>query len=715
MARHGWMRSEKRREALATGLIVVWGVFILLAFHPFRDGVPPLLASALAGTFAWANVRELAARVGAGQAVVVLWAVAVGGLGRVVLPLAAPRLGVDRVDRLALGLGLGFAAGTLLWLGLGLVGLWLPVVAWVVTGAGWWLAASGARPPVIARKFSSATGGPGGWAGIVFGVLAAVSFAIVAAGTALPETAPDPLIYHLALPEVFAAEHRIVPSTQIFHASLPMGAPMHYGWMLLLGGEPAVRAWRGWVLAAILWLVYRLAAREGRPGAGLIAAGIFATLPPTAFLGSATYVDLEACALGLLACLAIRVGGFRRTVLGGVLAGGAAAVKLTTVVLWPGLVVGAGRKIPRTLLRRDAAAGMAATVVLAPWSIRNLLLVANPVAPFGESRLRTFRAMGETNRVLLAAHTHSRLADRWRAWPALPWLSARGMNEETRLGPVILMAAPGLVLTPPVGPFAAYAWVAGLGAVGWAANTHIPRYALSVWALCAVLMAASLWSALCSRRAGPRWRAAAAAGCIALFGCETVTRSLPVAAGLLPVWLGRMAPHETLTRLSNSYAGIGSILPPGARVLLVGEMRGAHWPVAVINRSPYDRELAEEILSSAPSAAVAARRLRQLAGWIYVNDAETGRMVYTLGFPGLTLDARGERLAADVWRSWMDEAARTGPGILWRIRTRSRVHGPWPAVPLTFNAAALREAYGPFTVMSFGTPVGGTTTIRIRR
>jgi hypothetical protein len=546
---------------------------------------------------------------------------------------------------------------------------------------------------------------------VLFGAMATVSVAIFFAGTAVPETAADPLIFHLALPGRFALEHRIVPVPEMFHGSLPMGAPMHYGWMILLGGESAVRAWRGWVLVALLLLIYRLAAREGYRSAGWIAAGIFATLPQTHWMGATTFVDMEACALGLVACLAMRAAGRRRTGLGGMLAGAACAVKLTSVFLLPGLVVAAGRKTPRWIARRAIVTGLAVAAVLAPWWVRNEILVGNPVYPFAGAVFPAFRPMPAANRALLARHTESRVL--WRAgeWPVFPWRSAKGMNEETRLGPVFLLAVPWLVLRPPVGAFAAYAWVAGLGFVGWAAATHIPRYGMIVWALLAVLVAVSL--SVAGKR---RWQAALCAVMLAAFGLDVAGRSLPAAAGLLPVWLGRVPTSAALEGLPNPYMRIARAaagLPRNARVLLVGDLRGAHWPVPVVNQSPYDVQVSDEILSSSWTPAEAAKRFRQHAGWVYVNDAESGRMKYTRAFPILVLDSRAERVAAGVWRDWMDEAGRSGGGVLWRVRRVPRRYGPFPAVPLTFREAALRKAYGPLTTLSFGVPGGGTTTIRI--
>ena len=170
--------------------------------------------------------------------------------------------------------------------------------------------------------------------------------------------------------------------------------------------------------------------------------------------------------------------------------------------------------------------------------------------------------------------------------------------------------------------------------------------------------------------------------------------------------------------LPNSYAGIArqaERLPRAARILLVGDIRAAYWPRPAINHSPYDVQLAQEILAGARTPAEAAKRFRQLGGWLYVNDRESARLKYTRDFPMLAFDARTERLAAAVWRVWMDEAARDGDAGLWRVRRVPRPAAPWPRVPLTFDDAALRKAYGSETSLTYEAPGGGTTTIRLDR
>jgi hypothetical protein len=211
------------------------------------------------------------------------------------------------------------------------------------------------------------------------------------------------------------------------------------------------------------------------------------------------------------------------------------------------------------------------------------------------------------------------------------------------------------------------------------------------------------------------------AGMLAVLGLDVLVRCLPgFCATALPVLTGRASPREVWARgLPNSYAGVAAladrILPPGARILLVGDIRAAYWPRPAINHSPYDVQLAHEILATSFTPAQAAKRIRQRAGYVYLNDRESGRLKYTRDFPMLEFDARAERVAAGVWRVWMDEAVRDGEAVVWRVRRIPRRKGPWPDVPLTFDEAALRKAFGPMTSLSYEVPGGGTTTIRLSR
>jgi len=268
------------------------------------------------------------------------------------------------------------------------------------------------------------------------------------------------------------------------------------------------------------------------------------------------------------------------------------------------------------------------------------------------------------------------------------------------------------VLAPPGGAFATYAWIAGGSAAAWVVTTHVSRYLTAGWVLACVLIAAGL--------AEPGKLRIIRAGLLAVFGLDVLLRALPgFALSGLPVLAGRASPRDVWARsLPNSYAEVARQaqgLPPGARILLVGDIRAAYWPRPAINHSPYDVQLAHEILADSRTPAEAAKRFRQRAGWLYVNDRESGRLKYTRDFPMLAFDERTERLAAVVWRTWMDEAARDGEAVLWRVRGVPRRVGPWPRVPLTFHDAALRKAYGGVTSLSYDAPGGGTTTIRIDR
>jgi len=705
---------------LQAALVLVWGALLLIAFTPFQGlGFAGIAEVAAAGwnssPFHRAFLAETAGRLVFGHAGVFLWAGALAGFGLVLLGLFRAGTAGPRSERIALAAGIGFGAGSLGWLGAGLVGLWEKGLAWAAVAAGLWLLGRNRGTGRRARGGNPArAGGIPGWIVVGFQAMAAIMLAGFLGTSLIPETAADPLLYHLALPGVFAMEHRVVAVTQMFHGSLPMGAPMHYGWMLLTAGEPAVRAWRWWVIVATVWIIVRLCAREGRPGAGWVAAGVFLALPQTVWVGTAAFVDGEVCLLGLLACLAVRrmterPRGPRWLTLAAVLGAAACGVKYQAVFLLPGLAVaGSWRAIPR----RAAVAACVVAVLLAPWWARNELVMGNPVYPFADRTFHAFRPMPPGNRALLARHTESRVL--WGPREALlfPWKSAKGMNEETRLGPVFLVAVPWLVLAPPAGAFATYAWIAGTAGVTWSLVTHVSRYLTAGWVLACVVIAAGLGVR------GPL--RAVRAVLLAVFGLDVLVRALPgFASAGLPVLAGRASPREVWARsLPNSYAGIArkaEALPPGARILLVGDIRAAYWPRPALNHSPYDVQLAHEILAGSRTPAEAAKRFRQAAGWVYVNDRESGRLKYTRDFPMLEFDHRTERIAAGVWRGWMDEAARDGEGVIWRVRLRPRRTGPWPEVPLTFDDAALRRAYAGSTSLTYEAPGGTKTTIRLER
>lgn len=389
---------------LAWGLSLV-GAFLL--FHPELASLPAQLLSQAASPRAGSAVAlpGLLRSLG-GLALAAGLALAWYGAGDLVVRLATGASG--RGPR-ALDLGERFVVGaatwSLLWLGLGALHLYRPLVAVVALSLGLTLAAvAWVRTPGGGRR-PGRLDGPGRVAlALCTGVLVLALLAALA-----PPTAKDTLLYHLAVPKAYV---RAGSGVEVFHnvaSYYPLGVEMQAVWALLLGGlgpphvgEAAAGAITFAFAPLLLAIVYGWARERGLDrGWAMIAALAIAGIPTTYHVAASVYVDL---ALAAYMALVMRAAGRWWTTLRAewlarlaLALGAALCIKLTA-----GFVVAplaalialrawlAGRRTAPAARIRAAArltagglAGLAvAGVIAGPWYVRNWIRTGSPFFPF---------------------------------------------------------------------------------------------------------------------------------------------------------------------------------------------------------------------------------------------------------------------------------------------------------------------------------------------
>ena len=714
---------------IALALAGVWALLVFAVSRPFNGPAATVLIDAWrpdlpASAFAWANLAETGWRLASGHAAALCCLAAVFGLGDEPLRILPLGRRVAAADRVAISIGIGAGTAIFLFLGLGVCGLWQKPVGWAVAAAGVWL---GWR--AFARYGRSKAPGEKGGSALPAGIAAAfgaellLALAVVAGKSLAWETVFDATAYQLPIPVRFAAEHRVIGMPFVLPSGFPMGGPMLSGWLTLLAGEPAVRAWRVWLVAGTCLLLWRMAAREGSRGAGLVAAALWASMPLMLWLGPATMPDVEISALLLVATLAARIGADSPRPAAwaaacGAIAGAACAVKVQALFLVPALAVACGwlrrGRASRPGLRRATLVAGLAVAGLVPWAWRNACVTGSPVPGYAEGWFRP-----------LVPHPPQLAPDMRRAnrafviggpleLPLFPWRISFGGHEATPPGPLFLLAVPCLLLLGP-GPAArGYAALAGVAFATWVGVSHNQRYHLATWALLILAFA------LAARPPGPAPRRGRPAVAVALVACLvagalSLLRELPGWSRQTACWvLGRDTPAARWERsVPNEYGAAAARaareVPAGGRILLLEELRGAYWSRPVVFQTHADIPVAELIIRSARSPREAAKRFRQVASWVYESDAEAARLKFRWGYPIFELGPREERIAAELWSGWMDPVFREGPGAVWRVR---RIPSPRPrraGIPLVLDPEALRDAYAPGPSISWD---GGARRIR---
>ena len=252
----------------------------------------------------------------------------------------------------------------------------------------------------------------------------------------------DSLVYHLALPRLFAHHGGYTwPDDNVF-AAFPLGWESALSLLYALGAgpdpEPAFnpRLAGAWTLLAAGLATYALARAVGaRPALSAAGAGLLLLLPSAAEFGASAYVEnallLGAC-LSLWWTLRARDGQLPWW-------GSAVAAGLTAWLKYPALAllvflaaaapalecVRRGRREPRQWLGLALRWGSLAALVASPFYLRNWLWRGNPVFPTGYA---LFGGEGW---------------DAWRAWAYRETLANYGHGRE----PLDLLLLPWRLFT----------------------------------------------------------------------------------------------------------------------------------------------------------------------------------------------------------------------------------------------------------------------------
>ena len=451
-------------------------------------------------------------------------------IGKMLLRTARAKL--VRSEELFFGFVLGAACLSIIVLLLGVLGL---VYSWVflIVGCAAIAAAyvSGAmrftseRPPPLARPW------------LVFFACFYGLFAVLDLGNALaPETSSDGTMFHVALPALYVRQHAIPAITSNFLASFSEGMEMLFTFAFSFGKHSAT---------AMVHLLFTLllplgmlsyARRIGKPVAGVAGALLVCLSPMVAQNGTIAYVDVALATVIFAVFCLLRIWwqepGTRLLIPIGVLAGFAYGIKYTAFLAFVyalGVVALRLFRLRKSIWRPCAVLSLSAFAVIAPWMIKNAVVVNNPVSPFANRVFRNPYVYVSSEQT----YTHNMGSLEGVSPLRLPYeVTVRGGFTQGFLGPVFLLAPLALLaLTASAGrqllfaaalfavPFASYerarillpalpfvALAFGLVLSRW------PRAAISVILVHAVLSWPSEISRYASRVATrpsfPDWRAA---------------------------------------------------------------------------------------------------------------------------------------------------------------------------------------------------------------
>jgi hypothetical protein len=242
-----------------------------------------------------------------------------------------------------------------------------------------------------------------------------------------PEASPDGAGYHLGLVARYLQAHGFVRITDNFYAGFPAAVEMLFLHAFAFGQHSAAAMVHLAFLIGLTWQIY---ARS--PAAALL---VFAS-PVVGIDAASAYNDVALAAIAFTLFNLLEQWQDSRnprlTAAIGLLAGFALATKLTAWLAVPWAVIWIASKSRRAA----ATVAVVASLMVAPWLIKNYLWLQNPVAPFFNRWFPNpyiFPSFEDTYRAgLQLYHLHSR----WQ----IPWdVTTRG-TLSGMLGPIFLLA-----------------------------------------------------------------------------------------------------------------------------------------------------------------------------------------------------------------------------------------------------------------------------------
>lgn len=580
-------------------------------------------------------------------------AAAAVALGRLVLRALRLRAEVPAVARGPLAFALGTTGLGSLTLLLGRLGglapgpvrlaLAVPIAAELGLSAREWRRAPARRGrAAISRAMALRAAG--------FGLVAGPFLLLMALGAMVPAIEFDALEYHLQGPKEFYQAGRIAFLPHNVYTSMPLGVEMLH----LLGMEVCADWWSGALVGQLLVMLHAPAAaaligltarRLGSPRAGWVAAVVYLTTPWIHLVATIPYVEgplvlYHAALIWTLTWMARRdvevmiprrirtagrvpdgprCGPREDWALLGLLAGGAMACKYPALV---SAVVPFGVVALGAAIRRRSAAGMLAyvagvAVAVGLWLVRNLLDTGNPVYPLGYG-------------VFGGRH--------WDAARQAQWASAHGPGPATlaALGAGLLDLAgrsdwqsPLYAALAPLAPLrpgsrravgALWGYVVYLFATWFLLTHRLDRFWLPALAPLAVLagMGAN-WT--CARG----WTAPLAA--VLAVGIAPNLVAITTELAGLNRWTDdlRALRAEVPRLVDPPLARLDAVLPPGARVLLVGQASVFQVEHAIVYNTVFNPETIEALARGRSPAGVRRALADRGIMHVYVDWAEIAR------------------------------------------------------------------------------------------
>jgi hypothetical protein len=254
-----------------------------------------------------------------------------------------------------------------------------------------------------------------------------------------PEMSPDGSAYHLGLVSRYYREHGFPAITTSIYASLSQGVEMLFLFAFAWGKHSSAALTHLVFLFALASLITSYGRRFGFPLASYAAAALVFLSPVAGLDAASAYNDIALAAVVFAVYYLLEIWEREQNdallAAVGVLCGFAFAIKYTAFLALPYALCILGR---RRRFKAAATVVLVAGVWIAPWLIKNAIVVGNPVSPFANKVFRNPYVHVAFEEVYSASmRNYDGLKSHWD----IPLeVTMRGNTLGGLLGPVFLLA-----------------------------------------------------------------------------------------------------------------------------------------------------------------------------------------------------------------------------------------------------------------------------------
>lgn len=274
---------------------------------------------------------------------------------------------------------------------------------------------------------------------LLWGAIFAIFTVVYFFNALQPESSPDGSSYHLGFIAHYMRAHGFPAITTNFYASLGEGIELLFLPAFVIGRHSAGALVHFGFLIAVCLAVFAYGRRLGKPWVGA-AASLLVYLSPVAGLdGTSAYIDLGVAAIVFSCFYWLEIweeeGQNPRFLIPiGLLAGYAYAAKYTAFTILPFALLWVAFKARK--FKPVAVVAALSLVMVAPWMIKDWVVVDNPLAPFLNKYFRNPYVHVQFEKQYAEYLSHYEVQNKW----TLPLeVTIRGQKTTGIIGPVFLL------------------------------------------------------------------------------------------------------------------------------------------------------------------------------------------------------------------------------------------------------------------------------------